>query len=88
ASGLLLDHERALPDLRSTDQGADLDLYEIATPQFAIDGEIEQRTISQTAFAIEKEPDCPYLPRLQRSFRTNSLSRVPGTPPLRSRIKS
>jgi len=88
AAGLLLDHERTLSYLRSTDQGTDLDLYEIATPQFAIDGEIKQRAISQPPLSIEEEADRPYLPRFQGPFRTNLLSCVRGSPPLRSRIKS
>ena len=45
--------------MSTADNITDFDFDEIASPEFAIDSQIEQRSITQTLVLIEKEPDGP-----------------------------
>jgi hypothetical protein len=56
---------------------ADLDLHDIAAAQFAIDGEIEQCSISQAAMLVEEEPYSPDLPRFQRALGSDLACTIP-----------
>jgi hypothetical protein len=53
SAGLLLNDHCAVPDLAATHQVADRDRNHIAAAQFAVDGEIEQGAIPQTALVLE-----------------------------------
>jgi hypothetical protein len=52
--------------------------HEVAAPQLAIDGEIEQSKVASALFKLEPDADCPDLPRSQRTFLTNEAALVPG----------
>mgnify|MGYP001098142484 CR=1 FL=1 len=56
----LLYHHAPRSDFRSGNERPDLDLHEIASPQFAVDGEVEQSAIPKATLPIKKKPDCPY----------------------------
>ncbi|WP_201269263.1 hypothetical protein [Sinorhizobium meliloti] len=43
----------------SRDEGSDFDIYQIAAAELAVDGKIEQRTISHPSFSVEKEAHRP-----------------------------
>jgi hypothetical protein len=43
------------------DEGPDFHFYQIAAAELAIDGKIEQCTISHPSFSVEKEAHCPNL---------------------------
>jgi hypothetical protein len=48
----LLHHDRTRSNLSAADKVADLHLHQVAAPEFAVDRQIEQRSISQTAALI------------------------------------
>ena len=52
--------------------------HEVAAPQLAIDGEIEQSKVASALFKLEPDADCPDLPRSQRTFLINEAALVPG----------
>src|SRR5436309_2056370 len=58
---LLLHHDYARSDLPTAHKITDFHPHQIAATQFAVDREIEKRTISQAAALIEVESDLPYL---------------------------
>lgn len=58
--GFLLDDDRAIADVGTGNHIANPDLHQIAAAQLTIDGEIEERLVPQTSFAIEVKADCPY----------------------------
>lgn len=68
----------ACSDLPAADKVADLQLHQVAAPQFAVDRRIEQSPSSQAAALIEIESDCPNLLRFQRALRADG-SRGCGT---------
>ncbi|ESY59980.1 hypothetical protein [Mesorhizobium opportunistum] len=72
-----MDDHRASSDFRSYNKVADFDLDEIAAAQLAVDRQIEERSVSQTPFSIEKEAYSPHLSRFQRAFRSNLLACIP-----------
>jgi hypothetical protein len=52
--------------------------HEVAAPQLAIDGEIEQSKVASALFKLEPDADWPNLPRSQRTLLTNQAALVPG----------
>ena len=58
---LWLDDSRASPDLTAGNQVADLEFYQVTAAQLAVDGEVEQRSVSDSLLAIEKETNSSYL---------------------------
>ena len=73
--------------LLNDEEITDLDLHEIAGAQFTVDGKIEQRPISNSSMPIEKEPNCPYLARVERSLHADFPSSVPSATLARAGIK-
>lgn len=71
ASSLLLDDHRASSYFVARDEGSDFDLHQIAAAELAVDGKIEQRTISHPSFSVEKEAHCPNLALLQGLLDAN-----------------
>ena len=61
-------------------QCTDLKLDQVATAQFAADGQIEQRSVTHTALPIQEEPDCPNLSHLERSLGADLTTGVPCRP--------
>lgn len=53
----LLHYDRARSDLSATDKVADLHLHQVAASELAVDRQIEQRSIPQTAALIEIKTD-------------------------------
>ncbi|MGI0524051.1 hypothetical protein ABY43_07265 [Rhizobium giardinii] len=78
ASSLLLDDHRASSYFVARDEGSDFDLHQIAAAELAVDGKIEQRTISHPSFSVEKEAHCPNLALLQGLLDANLSSCVPS----------
>ena len=76
-TGFLLHHDCTRSDLPAADNVADLHLYQVAPPQFAVDRQVEQRPISQAAALIEVKSDLPYLLRFQRALRADGPSGIP-----------
>ncbi|OBV12391.1 hypothetical protein I603_0522 [Erythrobacter dokdonensis DSW-74] len=75
---LLLHHKRPRSYLTATYDVADLHPHKVAAPELAIDCQVEQRTITQSAAFVEKESDLPDLFRLEGTLGTNTPSSVPG----------
>src|SRR5262245_49293305 len=63
SSGFLLDHHRTRSDIRTGHERANLRLHQVAPSQLASNGEVEQGSVPQSAFAIKEEADRPNLPR-------------------------
>jgi hypothetical protein len=78
SSRFLLDHHRTRSDIRTYHQCADLRLHQIAPSQLAIDGEVEQGSVSHTPLAIKEEADRPNLPGLQSALGSDLPAGVPG----------
>jgi hypothetical protein len=53
--------------------------HEVAAPQLAVDGEIEQREVAATPFKLEPDANYPDLLRSQRTFLTSKATLVPGS---------
>ena len=65
----------------------DLHFDDVTSAQFAIDRQIEQRTIAQASMLIEKEADCPHVARFQRTLRANHIACIPRSTPTGVGIK-
>ena len=74
---LLLNDHRASANLFARDEGSDFDFNEIAVAELAVDGEIEQRTISHSPFSVQEEADRPNLALLQRFLDANLSTGIP-----------
>ena len=61
-------------------QRTDLELYQVATTQLAIDGDVKQRSVAHATLPIQKEPDGPELPDLERPLCSNLPTGVPRRP--------
>jgi hypothetical protein len=55
------------------------ELHEIATPQLAVDSEIEQSEVPFALFKLKPDANCPDLPWSQRTFLTDKAAFVPGS---------
>jgi hypothetical protein len=86
ASSLLLDDDRASSNFVARDEGPDFDFYQIAAAELAVDGKIEQRSISHPSFSVEKKTHCPDLALLQGLLDANLLACVPSRSTQCSRI--
>ena len=84
-TGLLLDDDRASPDLCSGDHIANPDLDQVAAAKLAVDCQIEQCPVPNTSLAIEEKANCPYLLLGERTLRADLLAGIPGA---RSRLAS
>ena len=73
-----LDDDGTAANLAAQHKIADPDLHHVAATKLAVDRQIEERTIAHAPVLVEKEADSPDLPRLQRPFRSDLPSRVPG----------
>jgi hypothetical protein len=60
---------------------ADPERYEIATPELAIDGQVEKGEIAHSALEVQLRSDCPDVLGLQRRLRPDQLALVPRVPP-------
>jgi hypothetical protein len=57
----------------------DLQPHEVAAPQLAVDGEIEQSEVASSSFKLEPDADCPNFFRFQRTLLANEPALVPRT---------
>jgi hypothetical protein len=78
ASSLLLDDHRASSNFVARDEGPDFDFYQIAAAELAVDGKIEQRTISHPSLSVEKEAHGPNLALLQGLLDADLFAGVPS----------
>src|SRR3546814_872117 len=77
-SRLLLNDDRARPDLRSGDQIANPDLDQVAAAKLAVDCQIEQGAVTNTSLTIEEEANSPDLLLCERTLGSHFLSCVPS----------
>lgn len=68
ASGLLLHDHRARPDAATADEITYSDRHHVTATKFAVDGEVEQRSVAKPVLAIEPKANGPRLLRLQARF--------------------
>jgi hypothetical protein len=87
ASRLLLNHQRAGPNIRPRYEITDLQLHEVTAAQLAVYGEVEQRPIPQPCFAIEEETDRPDLFLGEGTLRADRFASIPCDTVLHCRIK-
>jgi hypothetical protein len=59
----------------------------VAAAQLAVDGEVEKRSVPQSAMLVEPEPDRPDLLRLERSLGADKAAFVPRTQLMESGIQ-
>ena len=74
---LLLNNDRTRPNFPITYDVANLDLHQITTAQFAVDGEVEKRSVAGPSMLINEEADCPNLTGFQCALRADFASRIP-----------
>jgi hypothetical protein len=74
---LLLNDSGSGPNFSIANDVANLDLHQVTATQFAIDCEIEKRTIPEPSVLIQKETYSPNLARLERSLCSNFAPGVP-----------
>lgn len=72
---LLNDHCPGL-NLPTCDEGASLDLDQLASAELAVDREIERRTVSSLSFPIQEEMDRPDLLLRQGSLGPHGLAGI------------
>jgi len=70
------------PNAARQNHVSDAEVHKIATPQLAVDREIEQREIAYAVLVSELGPDGPNVFRLERRFGAHQESRVPRVPNL------
>src|SRR5215471_1020960 len=75
---LLLTDGRAVTNPSADADIIDLQLHEIATPEFAVDREVEQGEVAGSALHLEPDPDRPHVLGLQRALLPNKAPFVPG----------
>jgi hypothetical protein len=78
-AGLPLDHRGAVLDTPPDAYVAHPQPHEVAAPQLAINGEIEEREVASTLFKLEADADRPNLLRLERAFLAGEAAFVPGS---------
>ncbi len=61
---------------------ANTQIDEVATPQFAVDREVEHCQVANLMRALKLNTDCPDVLRLERRLLTDQLAFVPGFPVL------
>ena len=69
---------RAVTDPAADADIIDLQLHEIAAPEFAVDREVEQGEVAGSALHLEPDPDRPHVLRLQRALLPDEAPFVPG----------
>ncbi len=79
----LLHDNRSRLDLPAADKVADLHPHQVATPQLAVDHQIEQRPVSHATLLIEVQSDFPNLLGLQSALRANGSAPPPARTALR-----
>jgi len=77
SAGFPLDHGGAILNAASDAHVAYPQPHEIATPQLAIDCEIEEREVASTPLKLEPNADGPDLFRFERAFLPREASLVP-----------
>ena len=77
ASRLLLDNHSANSSVMGRKERPDFRLYQVATAELAVDGEIEKHPISHPTFTVEEEADRPDLPLLHGLLDANLFACVP-----------
>jgi hypothetical protein len=78
SAGFPLDHRGAVPDSAPDAHIADLEPHEVAAPQLAVEGQIEQSEVASTLFELKPDADCPDLLWLQRALLADEAVLVPG----------
>jgi len=58
STGLLLNDDRARPNVIAAHNLADLALHDVAAPKLAVDRQVEQRSIANAPMLIKKEANC------------------------------
>jgi hypothetical protein len=77
-AGLLLNDDRARPNIGASYDISDFDFNQVAPSQLAVDREIEQRSVAVASFSFEKEANGPNLLLRERALRSDVLARIPS----------
>src|ERR1700730_13490123 len=80
---LFLDHSRSVANYASADHVIDRQPHEIATPELAIEGQVEHREIPPASFQLQANTNGPDVLRLQWTLLADQPSLVPGCAPAR-----
>ena len=77
-TGFTLDDGDALFHLLAADQVPNGEPNKVTSSQFAVDGDVEKRQVTQIAGQFQSCTDCPNLFRQERSLLTDDAAFVPG----------
>jgi hypothetical protein len=77
AFGLLLNHDGTITDAAAGNYIANPHLDHVTATQFAVCGEVEQRSVAQSPMLVEPEANSPDLLLLQRPLRADKPTFVP-----------
>ena len=83
----LLDNGCSVADGAAADQIANAQFHQVAPAQFAVDGQVEQGSVSQSLVFVEVKPDCLDVARSLRAFRVYILPRIPRAPCVHGEVK-
>ena len=75
--GLLLDYRRPVSNGTASDDVPNLHLDDIAAAQLAIDRQVEQRPVPQSAVFVEEKAYRPHVAWFQRPLRAHHVASVP-----------
>jgi hypothetical protein len=78
-AGLLLRDESAAPHDAASHQVTDSELHQVTASQLAVDRQIEDREVTQPAFALQVEAHRPHLLWPERQLGADEQALVPGT---------
>jgi hypothetical protein len=84
---LLLDHSRASSQGSTSHNRADFHFNDVAAAQFAIDRQVEQRSVAQPSVLIEEKTDCPDIAGFKRALGTDDVTCILRTTPICVRVK-
>ena len=59
---------------------APAELHDVACPQLAVDAEVEESKVPQTALELQTNPDSPNLPQSEGGLLPDQLALVPWRP--------
>jgi hypothetical protein len=84
---LLLDNACSVADGAAADQVSNAQFHQVAPAQFAVDGQVDQGSVSQSLMFVEVKPDCPDIARSERAFRAHIFPRIPRAPFVHGGVK-
>jgi hypothetical protein len=82
----LLHHDGAIANATGSYNVANTHLDDVTAAKLAVDGKVEQCTITEATVLIEPKTDCPNLLRFERALGAERSAFVPGANLMKRRV--